>query len=182
MMGGSGLRSRPAGTESRARFFGVTVQVFFNLPQDAEMLARPQEAERRAERRLAVGGDRVANAVEQAPAASFVDGVRRRDRVGLDHGLAKRDIPRMHGRNLGVQVAATAFEAYRRHGRAAGDDIDHAACRTRAAPATRAATFRMLVGWGLTSARYCRNASSRRSAAVVAARAAAGAGLARPTS
>src|SRR5262245_9028465 len=86
------------------------LQVHLQLAQDGQMLACLQQVERRDERCSSVGADGAAYAAEQA-LATIAGGGRDQHRVRVQHGVAERDEPRVHGFHLGVQVTGAWFKA-----------------------------------------------------------------------
>jgi hypothetical protein len=80
-------------------------------PKIVEMVARPQEDESRADFGLVATRDRVARALEQAPAAFGIANVRRRGRCGVAEGIGERHEPRAQRVNLAIEVRTTPREA-----------------------------------------------------------------------
>lgn len=162
-----GGRRRPGGLQTGDLVAGG--QMCFHLAQDLKVLAGPEKAESRPAHGLVVPGDHVAHAFQQPVAAVDVAGCGGCTAVSRTSASPKvryqERIARSSASRLLPQRSSFAWPVVIW----ASDDSDSAACRTRPAPATRAAKLCLLAGGTGRSARYWRKASSRRSAAAAAA-------------
>src|SRR5437899_3427254 len=75
------------------------------------MLACPEEHERSLDRCLVATAGRFADAGEQTRTTLGVAQVGRRHRAAVHEGVAERDVPRLEGMELAVEVLAAALES-----------------------------------------------------------------------
>src|SRR5437588_3512969 len=109
------VKASRARARARARARGggagrVPAKVRFEPPQVVQVLACPEQNERRTQLRLVTAGDGLAHAREEAAPALSVGNVRPRDRRAVDEGVAERDVPGAERIDLAVEVLAAALE------------------------------------------------------------------------
>jgi hypothetical protein len=103
------VAARPNGVPSRRRF-GHVREVLLELPEGVEVLACPDQVERRPQLAAVAAGQCVPHAVVHPSPALCVAVVRRRHRRAVEEGVTQGHVPRPDGVHLGVEVGPAGPE------------------------------------------------------------------------